>query len=222
MQDEILKFVDHLKLQFNNRLALSKDFEMPKEDWRGTMWVHPFLRKCNLQVIDSRKDNKILMVHLNIFPALWNQAPIFGLDIVAGSNKITGAFLDYSRVDEEDTFYSWFLQNTYEKSSWKKTRELPAWAKTIFSEHMIAVSNITDPKECEQFLKTAQKLLSFYLNNTMTEEREGDVNAIKEAQNYYCSQQKKNEHLHKSILKMGLTESEKDDYINRILFHEIQ
>jgi len=38
--------------------------------------------------------------------------------------------------------------------------------------------------------------------------------------NKYCSNQKLNPHLHRSILAMGISEEDKDDYVNNVLFEE--
>jgi hypothetical protein len=37
----------------------------------------------------------------------------------------------------------------------------------------------------------------------------------------YCENQKMNPHLHRSILAMGISEEDKDDYVNNVLFEEI-
>ena len=39
--------------------------------------------------------------------------------------------------------------------------------------------------------------------------------------NKYCINQKKNPHLHRSILAMGISEEGKDRYVNNVLFEEI-
>jgi hypothetical protein len=41
------------------------------------------------------------------------------------------------------------------------------------------------------------------------------------AQNKYCINQKMNKMLHSSILAMGISESDKNDYVNDVLFEEI-
>jgi hypothetical protein len=39
--------------------------------------------------------------------------------------------------------------------------------------------------------------------------------------NKYCENQKMNPHLHRSILAMGISEADKDAYVNSVLFEEI-
>ena len=39
--------------------------------------------------------------------------------------------------------------------------------------------------------------------------------------NKYCQNQKLNPHLHRSILAMGISEEDKDRYVNDVLFEEI-
>ena len=47
------------------------------------------------------------------------------------------------------------------------------------------------------------------------------IGLYKEKQNIYCRNQKLNPHLHRSILAMGISEENKDRYVNKVLFEEI-
>ena len=78
------------------------------------------------------------MAHICLFPMTKNGDNIYGFDIIAGKNKITGAFHDFSPLlKKEHPLTRWFIEeNKWFKPS--KVRELPDWAKAIFSEGMIA------------------------------------------------------------------------------------
>ena len=104
--------------------------------------------------------------------------------------------------------------------TWKRQRELPDWAQEIFSTNMIAAGNITEGAELNQFITVTKDLLDHYLlgiqDNSFLSGR-----PTKEILNKYCINQKMNPHLHRSILAMGISEEDKDAYVNDVLFEEI-
>jgi hypothetical protein len=49
------------------------------------------------------------MMHCCIFPHTHNSSPIYGFDVIAGKNKITGCFHDYSKTNDADhPMMQWF------------------------------------------------------------------------------------------------------------------
>ena len=188
------------------------------DGWTDFYWTSSKIRKCHMQIIDRREDSKIWLMHINIFPGTRINAPILGFDVIAGEKKITGYFFDYSPVSE--SAFDDHFRNSTQTISWSKKRELPDWAKPIFSPHMIAAGNIREENEVRQLSETSFSLISDYLN--MLEKEEPSPNlSFQEQQNFYCLQQKKNPHLHRSLLSMGLSEDQKQAYIENILFQEI-
>jgi hypothetical protein len=136
---------------------------------------------------------------------------------VAGPNKITGSFFDYSPVDKHpymDYFYS-----RVKDLSWNKPRELPDWAQQIFSKNMIAAGNIRTEEEIKQLSDVCFELIRYYIENSNSINNK--VGDYKDNHNFYCKQQKLNPHLHRSIISMGISEEDKDRYVNRVLFEEI-
>ena len=69
-----------------------------KEDgsWVNRVWRNDYLRRCHIDVVDARESKGLWMMHVCCFPTLTNDAPIYGFDVIAGKNKITGAFHDFS------------------------------------------------------------------------------------------------------------------------------
>lgn len=157
-------------------------------------------------------------MHINIFPRVDLNIPILGFDIVAGPNKITGSFFDFSPVSNDHRYSEHFKLAT-NNLSWNKPRELPEWASKIFSKDMIAVGNIRTKEEIEQLSSVCFALIEYYIKNL------NSINSLtgnyKYQHNFYCQQQKLNPHLHRSILAMGISEEDKDRYVNRVLFEEI-
>jgi hypothetical protein len=103
--------------------------------------------------------------------------------------------------------------------SWNKPRELPDWALNIFSENMIAAGNIQD-EEVDILCSLTYDLTKHYVENINQNSFETGLD-MTDWHNIYCVNQKKNPHLHKSILAMGISEDDKNRYVNNTLFEEI-
>ena len=188
--------------------------------WEDNFWKSEQARKCHLKTIDNRDTQKTWLMHINIFPTLNKNIPILGFDIVAGPSKITGSFFDFSPVSGYHPFMQQFKKKT-ENLEWNKKRELPEWAKNIFSDSMIAAGNIREMNEIDQLREVSLDLIKYYVSNLSKDDFICDPDKIKPIHNYYCQQQKLNPHLHKSILAMGISEEDKNRYVNKILFEEI-
>jgi hypothetical protein len=186
--------------------------------WKDTYWKSDHVRKCHLKTIDNRSTQKLWLMHINIFPKVTSNLPILGFDIVSGPNKITGSFFDFSPVCDSHEYHDHF-DKCVKELEWNKPRDLPEWAKAIFSKNMIAVGNIKSEKEIRQLSDACFSLIEFYL----TQIKKFEVNAgdFKLQQNFYCKQQKLNPHLHRSILAMGISEEDKNRYIDKVLFEEV-
>lgn len=159
-------------------------------------------------------------MHCCIFPHVHNPAPIFGFDVVAGKNKITGCFYDYSPAgDPEHPMLEWFADET-NKLDWNKKRKLPEWAERIFSESMIAAGNVQEESELEQIFAMAKRGVDHYLE--AVSETNNTANNTTEAQNYYAQNQKLNPHTPKVMVSLGLSEEDVQVFIQDCLFPEIR
>jgi phycocyanobilin:ferredoxin oxidoreductase len=159
------------------------------------------------------------MMHCCIFPHTHNPAPIFGFDVVAGKNKMTGCFHDFSKAgDPEHPLMDWFAEEA-QKLDWNKTRKLPDWAERIFSPSMIAAGNVQDEEELEQIFSMARRNLEHYLESVG--ETNNTANDTTEAQNFYCENQKQNPHTPKVMVSLGLSEEDVQVFIQECLFPEI-
>jgi phycocyanobilin:ferredoxin oxidoreductase len=159
---------------------------------------------------------------MNVFPAKDIDVPIFGLDVVATPNKVSGCFCDYSPTNDSpiQKEYMDFFENITSTLEWKRERELPPWAQEIFSKNMIAAGAVKEGEEADQLCIVAKTLTDFYFNMLQNEKATEGLDTT-EAQNKYCINQKMNKMLHTSLLAMGVEEGPKDDYVNNLLFEEI-
>ena len=139
-----------------------KKFNRPDNGWINRVWETPEARRCHIDVVDARDTKGLYMFHCCIFPHLNSPAPIYGLDVIAGANKVTGFFHDWSPLAKRDhKMVDWFVKEAslYEPS---KPRPLPDWAMKIFSPGMIAAGNIKEEKELTHALSLAQSNMSVY------------------------------------------------------------
>ena len=188
--------------------------------WKDTFWHSDQIYKAHLKTIVPENGKGLWLMHVNVFPDPSIELPILGFDIVAGPKKITGSFMDFSPLHGFPHPYHDYMEKRVANLEWNKPRELPPWAKEIFSEDMLAVGNINTDEELDQFIQVTSDLVEFYLMGIETNAFETNRNT-KVLLNKYCQNQKLNPHLHRSILAMGISEEDKDDYVNNVLFEEI-
>ena len=162
------------------------------------------------------------MMHVCIFPHLKSDGPVFGFDVIAGQKKITGAFFDFSpTTDKSHTMVNWF-GNTMSKYGYNKTRELPDWAKKIFSRHMVAAGNVSEESEMNMISQMANEGLSYYLNHIGSYNDAYVQDTVgKVAQNRYAYYQKQNPHTPRTMTSLGLDEDDVRLFIDKCLFPEV-
>jgi phycocyanobilin:ferredoxin oxidoreductase len=188
--------------------------------WVNRVWSSDKYRRAHVDVVDARLTKGLWMMHCCIFPHIHNPAPIYGFDVVAGKNKITGCFHDYSNAgDPEHPMMDWFADEV-NKLDWNRTRKLPDWAERIFSPSMVAAGNVQDEAELEQIFAMARTTLTHYLESVG--ETNNTANNTTEAQNYYCENQKQNPHTPRVMVSLGLSEEDVKHFIQECLFPEIR
>jgi len=187
--------------------------------WVNRVWTSDAYRRAHVDVVDARDTKGLWMMHCCIFPHTHNPAPIYGFDVVAGKNKITGCFHDYSAAgDKQHPMMDWFADYVG-NLEWRKVRELPEWATNIFSPSMVAASNVQKEDELEQITQMARDTLEHYLS-AVAETNNTAVNTT-DAQNYYAINQKQNPHTPRVMASLGLNEDDVRVFIQECLFPEI-
>jgi phycocyanobilin:ferredoxin oxidoreductase len=188
--------------------------------WINRVWTSGKYRRAHVDVVDARLTKGLWMMHCCIFPHTHNPAPIYGFDVVAGKNKITGCFHDYSKAGDADhPMMQWFSEYV-DNLEWRKVRELPEWATNIFSKSMVAASNVQDEEELSQIIAMAKDTLEHYLSTVA--ETNNTVDDTTEAQNYYAFNQKQNPHTPRVMASLGLNEEDVAVFIQDCLFPEIR
>jgi hypothetical protein len=187
--------------------------------WYNSLYTSPRYRRAHVEIVDNRQTHKIYILHSTIFAHFNDPSPIWGFDAVCGPNKITGAFHDFSAAgDPNHSMIKWFAAESAQLE-WNKPRELPNWARQIFTPHMIAAGNVNDGAELDALCDMALRSLDYYLTNVgITQSAGADYHM---AQNRYCYYQKQNPHVIKSMIAMGVEETTMNQFVNEILFPEV-
>jgi phycocyanobilin:ferredoxin oxidoreductase len=187
--------------------------------WINRVWTSDSYRRAHVDVVDARETKGLWMMHCCIFPHTHNPAPIYGFDVIAGKNKITGCFHDYSPAgDQFHPMIDWFGEQV-SRLEWRRERELPDWAKRIFTTHMVAAGNVQDETELQQITDLARTTLAHYLE-TVAETNNTTLDTTS-YQNYYCDNQKQNPHTPRVMASLGLNEDDVRVFIQDCLFPNI-
>ena len=216
---QISALADHIKNRFQET-----GVEMPESTaqygWYNSLYSSSAYRRAHLEIVDKRATHKIYIVHATIFPHFNDPSPIWGFDAVCGPNKITGAFHDFSAAGDTNHPMMQEFAKISARCDWNKTRELPDWARAIFSPSIVAAGNVSTQEEITDLCNLAAKTLDYYLANVgKTQESGADFHM---AQNRYCHYQKQNPHVIRSMVSMGEDEAVMKKFVSEILFPEFE
>lgn len=216
-----------LTLNFANRIKQRLDltgYELYHPEklapWEDHTFFSDSYRRAHISIVDARESNNLLMLHCTIFPQINDASPIFGLDIIAGPTRISGAFHDFSPISsDEHEMTKWFAEQV-ESLTWRKPRQLPDWAQAIFTSNVVAAGALSTELELTQLFDLCTRTFDYYLKNVgNTVIFQSDFTF---EQNNYCIHQKKNPHNPRVMQILGLTEEQAQKYIDTLMFPEIQ
>ena len=211
---------------FNNYAAEFEEFGLdafnqPNNGWVNRVWYNTHVRRAHIDVVDARDSKGLWMMHVCVFPVLTNDAPIYGFDVIAGKNKMTGAFHDFSPSSNlEHPMIDGYFESV-EDFIPNKQRELPQWAKNIFTEKMLAAGNVSDEEEAVAIIDIATNNLRAYFEEVGEFDGQGDRDLTLAAQNYYCENQQQNPHTPNVMKSLGLDEHDVEQFCRDMLFPKL-
>jgi hypothetical protein len=215
--DKIEAFAGYIEQRFDETGVL---LDSPhKYEWYNKIYTSTRYRRAHIEIVDFRATHKIYILHCTIFPEINDPSPIWGFDAVCGANKITGAFHDFSWAGGCPEMESWFADRV-KGIEWNKPRDLPEWARKIFSPSMVAAGNVQSGAELDSLIDLAKDTLDYYLANVHNYKQDGLDNTAH--QNNYCYWQKQNPHVIRSMVAMGVAEDSMRQFVDEILFPEIR
>jgi hypothetical protein len=222
MTSEIWQAVSLLALDIEYQFKLTgepvSDHDTSQYNWYNAIYSSNRYRRAHIEIVDNRDTHRIYILHCTIFPHFNDSAPIWGFDVVCGPNKITGAFHDFSLPGYDNHAMSLWWEQTAKQYSWSKNRNLPEWARSIFSPYMIAAGNISSSEEVNNLCNLARTSLEYYLKNVGNSQESGAE--YHERHNFYCRKQKQNPHVINSMVAMGVPKETMQTFVNQVLFPE--
>ena len=197
-------------------------FNQPDNGWINRVWANDSVRRAHIDVVDARESHGLWMMHVCCFPTLDNGSPIYGFDVIAGKRKMTGAFHDFSASSggEDHPLCEWYLDAVKDFIPTKQ-RELPEWAKNIFSDGMIAAGNVGTEEEAVAICKLAVDNLRVWFQSVPEYAGEQTVDFTAGCQDYYCHNQQQNPHTPRVMKSLGLAEADVDEFCTNALFPKI-
>jgi hypothetical protein len=218
IRDALIEIQKHFETAFHDTGILITDPAVESfnaDGWYNLVWTSKYYHKACISVIDASSTKGVWMMHCCIFPHFHNSSPIFGFDVFAGKTKITGCFHDFSPVVSKHKLSKWFATQS-KKLTWNKKRELPVWAKAIFSDDIIAAGNVQSDDEILQISTFVKLSLETYLDRLL--EYNHSVDDISCMHRLYCDFQRMNPHNPVILKSLGLTEEQATRYIKDCLF----
>lgn len=182
------------------------EIETENFGWENYRYVS---KKCRLIHLEKYSDKNLSVLHLTSFPKEWSEDPIFGFDIIVTDKKPLASFCDWSPILNDKSYISTYI--------FQKNYDLPEWTKEIFSQNAIAI--IPQEDELDIVCSIAIDSFGIYLSE-LTDSKSDKLSEIKNKQNFYCSQQHKNQST-MNVLKSKLGEDRAKYFMETILFPKI-
>jgi hypothetical protein len=197
-------------------------FNQPENGWINRVWANQYVRRAHIDVVDARDTKGLWMMHVCVFPTLDNDGPIYGFDVIAGKNKMTGAFHDFSASSGgSDHPMIQAYRDSVEDFIPSKKRELPEWAQNIFTDSMLAAGNVKTEEEAVAIVEIALDNLRAYFGEIKEFAGTADYETTRKAQNWYCYNQTQNPHTPRTMKSLGLPEKDVERFCTDMLFPSI-
>jgi phycocyanobilin:ferredoxin oxidoreductase len=197
-------------------------FNQPENGWINRVWANQYVRRAHIDVVDARDTKGLWMMHVCVFPTLDNGGPIYGFDVIAGKNKMTGAFHDFSASSGgSDHPMIQAYRDSVEDFIPSKKRELPEWAQNIFTDSMLAAGNVKTEEEAVAIVQIALDNLRAYFDEIKDFANTADAEKTKDSQNWYCYNQTQNPHTPRTMKSLGLPEQDVERFCTDMLFPSI-
>ena len=216
-QDEIISIFDKNATEYDEPGLAHYN----NDTWVNRVWANDNIRRAHIDVVDARDSKGLWMMHVCVFPVLNNDGPIYGFDVIAGKNKMTGAFHDFSASATIDHPMIEGYKEAVADFIPKKQRQLPEWATNIFTDKMLAAGNVNSEEEAVAIIELAQDNLRAYFDEIGEFTGFGDRSLVTAAQNYYCHNQQQNPHTPRTMKSLGLNEEDVDRFCTDMLFPKI-
>lgn len=215
LYDEHKKISDsHLqKIKYHSKIEDNNDVI-----WKNNIYINPSIRYGHLEYFKS-SNGKIEVLHCTYFPSYFKDFPIYGFDVIALNDKITGVFCDFTDCGKENSFFSNKLRDLKEKYK-NNERTLPEWAN-FFSKNFICINpkDLNESDMIQDFLNLFKSYItqSEWVNYNGIYNSTNDIKRSINIQNNYSINQRKNDKTYKALSAYIGAENARD-FIDTVLF----
>ena len=214
MWDEFIELSESLSILFEGHFGAPKTVPfLEHPDHTNLCYESKKLDLGHISIIDKRHTkNPMWMMHVAAYANINYPMPVYGFDVVCGKNKVTGVFHDISPTLELGSSTEKFFKYMTNPLTFQKNRELPPWAKSIFSPHMIAVGN-PNKHERKTLTYLGRTMLNEWINelqNSITPSDSEVCIAYSSKLSDYCHGQLENTNSKNVMSALGMEE----DYVN--------
>lgn len=201
------------KIKYRSEIENNEDIV-----WENDFYFNPSIRYGHLEYFKS-VNGKIEVLHCTFFPSYFKNIPIYGFDVIALNNIVTGIFCDFTDCIDANETLNIRLKEIKQKYI-QNHRQLPEWAD-FFSKNFISINT----KELDQndLVKTFSGLFLEYVmfveNQNLNNEYLNSDNVKKSIsiQNSYSFNQRKNDKTYKA-LSAYIGADKAREFIDSILF----
>jgi len=212
-KDEIIQIFNEKAVEFNDPGLAHFD----SNTWVNRVWCNKDVRRAHIDVIDARESKGLWMMHVCVFPVLTNDGPIYGFNVVADKNTITSVFHDFSAsADLDNPMIARFRKGVADFIPGTQ-RKLSECATNIFSDKMLAASNVSTEEEVSVIIELALSNLRAYLDEISEFTGCGNRDLVTACQDYYCHNQQRRPHTPRTMKSLGLSEKDTNMLFPRIL-----
>lgn len=134
---------------------------------------------------------------------------------------MTGAFHDFSPSATIDHPMIDGYKESVEDFVPTKQRELPQWAKNIFTNKMLAASNVKKEEEAKAIIDIALSNLHAWFEEVPEFNGAGNRDEVMASQDYYCHNQQQNPHTANVMKSLGLPEDDVEVFCRDMLFPKL-
>mgnify|MGYP001285554998 CR=1 FL=1 len=174
-------------------------------------------RKLHLEL--ARIGSSLQILHCVFFPDPRYDLPIFGVDIVSISNKVSAAIVDLSPVSASLPEQLQRSINLINIKNFTTVRKIPEWGN-IFSDNVcfIKPENTCEEKEFLKIVETYLMSLLSFSESTLPDSFDSPITIERyKRQQFYCLQQKRNDKT-RNVLAKTFSPEWADRYIDIVLF----
>jgi phycocyanobilin:ferredoxin oxidoreductase len=201
------------KIEYRSEIENNEDIV-----WKNNFYFNPSIRYGHLELFKSI-NGKIEVLHCTFFPSYFKNLPIYGFDVIALNNIVTGLFCDFTDCPYVNLNLQLKLKQLKDKYI-ANERKLPEWAN-FFSSNFICIS----PKGLneDELINDFKSLFTEYVNFVENINLNGvylNSEEVKKSiliQNDYSFNQRKNEKTSKALAAY-IGASKARQFIDTILF----